>query len=128
MRDNRLVEQIALAVYIACFTVATALHATALIRGGWLPYTLAPAAMNWFWTLLTIADPAVVLLLLTDRRRTGLALALLIMLLDVAVNGYALFGLGYSEFSLSLLLQTAFLCFVLGSIGYLWKGQQVRRH
>ena len=121
LKGNSRVETVALAIYVLCFSVATMFHVLALVRGGWLPFTLAPAAMNWFWTLLTFADPAVLLLLITGRRRAGLALALLIMVLDVGVNSYALFGLGYSDFSMSLLLQTAFLGFVLGSIGFLWR-------
>jgi hypothetical protein len=113
-------ETIVLAIYVACFAVATAFHASDLIRWGWLPYTFAPAPLNLFWTLLTVADPAVILLLLAGWRRTGLALALAILVLDVAANGYALFGLGYQQFAMSLPLQAAALGFILGSIGFLW--------
>jgi hypothetical protein len=121
MRESSLVRKIALAVYMLCFTVAAAFHAIDVIRRGLLPYDFAPALLNWFWTLLTLADPAVVLLLLTGRRRTGLALAFVLMLLDVSANSYALLGLGYPEFAVSLMLQSAFLGFVLGSIGFLWR-------
>lgn len=76
--------------------------------------------MNVFWTALTVLDPAVVLALVFGWRRTGLALALAIMVADVAVNSYAFYGLGYSVFSSALQMQTAFGGFVLGSIAFLW--------
>jgi hypothetical protein len=115
--------KIAIAVYVLCFTAAAIFHATDLLRWGWLPYDFAPAPMNWFWTLLTLADPLVVVLLVTGRRRTGLGLALMIMVFDVAANGYALFGLGYTEFAASLVPHSAFLGFILGSIAFLWRGR-----
>jgi hypothetical protein len=122
-RPTSLVEKIVLALYVLCFTTAAAFHAIDLIRWGWLPYTFAPAILNWFWALLTVADPLAVLLLLTGRRRMGLCFALVVMILDVAANGYAFFGLGYREFAVALQLQAAFLGFILGSIGFLWKRQ-----
>ena len=116
----RLRDRVALGVYVACFSVATFNHAADLWQRGWLPYRFAPMPMNVFWTALTIVDPAVVLALLAGWRRTGLALALAIMVADVAVNSYALYGLGFAVFSPALQMQTAFGGFVLGSIWFLW--------
>ena len=109
-----------LAIYIACFAVATAFHALDLIRWGWLPYRFAPLPLNAFWTILVILDPAVIALLLLGKRRSALLLSCGIMIADVLVNSYALFGLGYSEFAVSLQLQGGFLGFVLGSLPFLW--------
>lgn len=110
----------AIVVYVACFSIATLNHAADVVRGGWLPYRFAPLPLNMFWTALTLLDPAVVLALLAGWRRVGLSLALAIMIVDVAANSYALYGLDYSGFSVSLQLQTAFLGFVVGTIAFLW--------
>ncbi len=42
------------------------------------------------------------------------------MVADVAVNSHACFVLGYSEFAPSLLMQSAFLGFVIGTMPLLW--------
>lgn len=110
-----------LAVYILAFGAAACFHALDLIRWGLFPYRFAPWPMNVFWTSLTLLDPLAIALLVTGRRRTGLVLASAIMIADVAVNSFAHFGLGYSDFTISLLLQTAFLGFVLGSLPFLWR-------
>jgi hypothetical protein len=76
--------------------------------------------LKLFWTLLVLLDPTVIALLLFQRLRSGLLLALAIMLADVAANSYAAFALHFRGFSTALLLQTLFLGFVLGSISFLW--------
>ena len=112
--------RIALAVYVLCFSIGTYTHLVTVWHHGWLPHPSAPIAMNIFWTALTVLDPAVVLALLSGWRRTGLALALGIMVADVAVNSFAFYGLGMSGFSAALQMQTAYGGFVLGSIAVLW--------
>lgn len=76
--------------------------------------------LNLFWTALILLDAAVVILLLLGHRRSGLVLALAIMVLDMAANSYVLFGLNIPFFAVPIQLQTAFLGFVLGSIAFLW--------
>lgn len=113
-------EATILAVYLAAFAIATASHASDLVRWGFLPYDFAPRPLNAFWTSLALLDPLVIGLLVSGRRRLGLALAASVMAADVAANSYALFTLGYGEFARSLGFQSMFLGFVLGSLPFLW--------
>ncbi len=116
VRKNRA----ALAVYFVCFAQGAVAHILDLAHRG-LPlfYYHGPLFIGVFWTALVVLDPAV-LLLLFKRRRVGLVAALGVMLLDVSVNGYAVFVLHDSGFTLALPLQCLFLGFVLGSFSFLW--------
>jgi hypothetical protein len=122
MVRSNLSERIALAVYSVCFLYGTLAHAIDIARGGWLPYRYAPFGANVFWSLLAILDPSVVILLIC-RRRFGLALAVIIMVLDAAVNSYAVYALPIDKVSrfLPLQLPTLFCGFVLGSVAFLWR-------
>ena len=113
-------HRLLLSVYVICFAIGTFTHAQHIWLYGFLPYRFAPLPTNIFWTALTLLDPLVILLILLRWRRLALALALAIMVCDVAINSYAIFGSGYGEFAPALTLQSAFLGFVLGSIGFLW--------
>lgn len=115
-----LAQAAALTLYLAAFAIAAAFHAWDLVRWGFLPYDFAPRPLNVFWTSLTLLDPLVIVLLATGRRRLGLGLAAAVMAADVAANGYAFFGLGFAEFGRSLMVQSAFFGFVLGSLPFLW--------
>jgi hypothetical protein len=124
-----LAEAAVLAIYLAAFAAAAFFHASDVVRWGLLPYDHAPRPINVFWTSLTLLDPLVIALLVTGRRRLGLALAALVMAADVAVNAYAFFALDFSASPGSLLLQSAFLGFVIGSLPFLWpeRAPQARR-
>lgn len=113
-------QRIALGVYITCFAIGTVTHARDFWALGLRPYEGAPIFLEAFWSSLVVLDPAVVALLLFGKRRAGLVLAAIIMLLDVAANSYASFVLAIDGFAFALPLQAAFLGFVLGSIGFLW--------
>jgi len=76
--------------------------------------------MNLFWNSLVLLDAAVVLLLLSGRRRASLALGLAIMVVDVAVNSYASLVLSSAGFQTALVVQAAFLGFLLGAAPFLW--------
>lgn len=76
--------------------------------------------MNVYWTALAVLDPLAAVLLIRARR-AGLALALAIMVSDVAVNSYALYGLGLPFAVWALQLQTLFFGFLLGAAGFLWE-------
>jgi len=115
-----LAQAAALAVYLAAFAVASFFHASDIVSWGLFPYDHAPRWINVFWTSLTLLDPLVIALLVAGRRRLGLALAALVMAADVTVNSYAFFVLDFSASPGSLLLQGAFLGFVLGSLPFLW--------
>ncbi|MGZ8286724.1 MAG: hypothetical protein ACXW27_13045 [Allosphingosinicella sp.] len=117
-----------LAVYLAAFGAASFFHASDIVRWGLLPYDHAPRPINVFWTSLTLLDPLVIVLLVTGRRRPGLALAALVMIADVAVNSYAFFVLDFWASPGSLLMQSAFLGFVLGSLPFLWPEREAGRN
>jgi hypothetical protein len=115
-----MVQQIALAVYIICFTIGTVSHALDFWVLELRPYSWGPPLLEAFWSSLVVLDPVAAALLLFGKRRAGLALAAIIMVCDVAANSYAFFVLGIEGFAVALPLQAAFLGFVLGSIGVLW--------
>ena len=120
-------QRIALAVYIACFAIGTVTHTRDFLALGMRPYHGAPIVLEAFWSSLLVLDLATAGLLLIDQRRWGLALAVVIMVCDVAGNSYAFFMLGIDGFAIALPLQAAFLGFVLGSIGFLWPTPEVTR-
>jgi hypothetical protein len=115
-----MVQRIALGVYVACFAIGTVSHALDFLLLGLRPYSWGPPMLEAFWSSLVVLDPIAAGLLLFGQRRAGLALAAIIMVCDVAANGYAFFVLGIEGFAIALPLQAAFLGFVLGSIGFLW--------
>ncbi|MGI9114390.1 MAG: hypothetical protein DLM52_08305 [Chthoniobacterales bacterium] len=78
--------------FSACFFAACLLHARDMWHHGWLPYHSAPLPLNCYWTALVILDFIAAVLLLT-RPRAGLAMALLVMGSDVALNVFARFDL-----------------------------------
>jgi len=117
-------RRIALAVYILCFAIGTVSHALDFLALGQRPYSWGPPLLEAFWSSLVVLDPIVAGLLLFGKRRTGLVLAAIIMVCDVAANSYAFFVLGIEGFAVALPLQAAFLGFVLGLIGFLWPAQE----
>lgn len=113
------VERLAIGVLVAGFAIGTTTHTVQLVTRGWVVFTAAPVWMNVYWTALTFLDPLAAVLLLRSRR-AGLVLALAIMLSDVAINSYALHGLGLHFAFWALQAQTLFLGFLLGVVGFLW--------
>jgi hypothetical protein len=111
--------RVALVIYSVCFAIGCSTHALDIVRGGWLPYRFAPIGINIFWSLLAVLDPLTVVLIVR-RRKWGLALAASIMVLDVAVNSYAVYALDVPLHFWPLQLQTLFCGFVLGSLPFLW--------
>ena len=101
-----------LIVFSICLAAACAVHGKDLWQHGWLPYHFAPLPLNAYWTSLTFFD-AVAAVLLLWRRRTGLALALLIITSDVAINLFARFYLRLHLRPLALTLQLLFLAVVV---------------
>jgi hypothetical protein len=109
-------------VYAACLVAGGLNHWRDIWRGGWLPYRASPLSMNWYWSSLAAID-FIAAILLFVRPRAGALLTLVIIVSDVGVNSYAVYGLGYNSWLsfLSLQLQTAFLGFVLGSFLIIWR-------
>lgn len=115
------VQRIFLTFYVVCFAIGGINHGRDFLAYGPRPYSWGPPLLEAFWTALIFLDSAVVILLLRGERRAGLALAAVVMILDVAANSYAAFVLAVPGFGVALPLQSAFLGFVLGSIVFLWR-------
>jgi hypothetical protein len=86
-------------------------------RHGWLPYRFAPLPLNIYWTALTLLDALGAVLLLV-RPRAGLALALLIISSDVALNLFARFYLRLQLEAVALSLQIVFSIAILAATFY----------
>lgn len=114
------IERIVVGVLVAGFAIGTVTHTLHLINVGWVVFDAAPTWMNVYWTALTGLDPLAAVLLLY-RRPVGLALGAAIILSDVGINSYALYGLALPFGFLSLQLQTLFCGFLLGAAGFLWE-------
>lgn len=113
------VERIVVGTLIVGFVIGTSTHMLQIVNRGWVVFVAAPIWMNLYWTSLSFLDPLAAMLLLRARR-AGLVLALAIMLSDVAVNTYALYGLDLPFALWALQLQTLFCGFLLGAAWYLW--------
>lgn len=119
-RHESLRVRVALACYVICFTIGVLSHGHDFLTYGWRPYRWGSIPLEMFWTSLILLDVSVVALLLIGRRRSGLLAAFTIMILDVAANSYALFGMGIEAFARNLVMQSAFFGFVVGSIAFVW--------
>jgi hypothetical protein len=115
------VERLVVGVLIVGFVIGTSTHMLQIVNRGWVVFAAAPIWMNVYWTSLTFLDPFAAFLLLRARR-AGLMLAVTIMLSDVAVNTYALYGLSLPFAVWALQLQTVFCGVLLGAAGFLWRG------
>jgi hypothetical protein len=96
-----------LIVFSLCFAAACAIHVTDLWQHGWLAYRFAPLPLNAYWTALIFLDPFAGVLLLWQPR-IGLALALLIVASDVALDLFARFYLRLHLRPVALALQLLF--------------------
>ena len=94
-------------VFAVCLALASIVHINDLWQHGWLPYRFAPLPLNVYWTALVFLD-ALAALLLVVRPREGLALTLLVIVSDVALNLLACFYLGLRLQTFALSLQVLF--------------------
>jgi hypothetical protein len=115
---SRIVSVI-IVIYALCLLSGTSTHAYQISVEGWLPYKAVPVPLNVYWTWLVVADFIAVVLLFW-RPRLGIALTLLIMISDVSINSYALYGLNLIQYPFALELQALFLGFVVGSAPFVW--------
>ncbi|MCU1404196.1 MAG: hypothetical protein JWQ43_499 [Glaciihabitans sp.] len=74
-----------LGVYIGAFLVGTTTHIIDLAVLGRDVYGTAPAAFQVFFVALTLLDPLIAILL-SRLHRSGLALAVAVMVIDVTAN------------------------------------------
>ena len=107
-------------IWTICFLVGASTHAVDIGYYGWLPYTFMPLPFNIYWTLLLPLD-LLAATLLWIWRKAAIVLAILIMVSDVAVNCYAAFWVMDDWPIAPLVIQTAFLLFVLATAPRLWR-------
>ncbi|WP_345215563.1 hypothetical protein [Georgenia halophila] len=101
-------------VWIVGFLIGTTTHILDLVAGGLGTYAEVPTPLRLFWVSLTVIDP-VTAALLALRRRAGIVLALIVILVDIAVNwtvfatvgGHPLFGVVNQTLFAAILLVTA---------------------
>jgi hypothetical protein len=101
-------------IWTLCFTIGAFNHARDIWSFGWLPYISAPRPVNIYWTLLLPLD-VLAALLIWLKPQAGAWLGLAIMLSDVAINCWMVFGIDYGPVGFALVMQTAFLLFVLAT-------------
>ena len=77
--------RITLGVYVGAFLVGTVSHIVDFALQGADVYATAPPALRLFFVALVVIDPVVVVLLLR-LRRSGLLLAVAVIVADVAAN------------------------------------------
>ncbi len=115
-------------VYLLGFLVGVVSHLYDIYIHGFLGYTFAPFLLNVYWTLLTLFDAAVIILLLT-KFRTGVILAIVVMVTDILVN--LGFGIYYyfitNKFIMwGLLTQIPFGVFIYVTAKYLLRKQTLK--
>jgi hypothetical protein len=110
-----------LILFATCMMIGGTNHALDIARGGLLPYRGVPMPLNAFWTLLCPLDFAAALLLWRCRN-WGIVLALVIIVTDVAVNSWVLYGSGLIVPSFEpLQVQTLVLGFMSGAAAFVWR-------
>ena len=106
-------------LWIAGFAIGTTTHVLDIVLGGAEVYDGFPTVVKVFWLSLTIVDPVVIILLVVAPR-SGIVLALAVILVDIAVNwmvfttigGLSLFG---------VMCQTSFAVLLVVTADRLWK-------
>ena len=109
------------AIYVLCFGLGTLSHGRDFLLNGLRPYAAAPLPFEAFWSSLIFIDIVVIGFLCSRNMRFGVVLALAIMLADVAINTYATMMLGIDILVGPLVLQSVFLGFMVGTIGFVLK-------
>ncbi len=87
-----------------------------------MPYNSSPLPFNVYWTSLTFFDPLAIILLFYFPY-AGMALAVFIMLSDIAVNLYVTYIFEHSDIfsSWRLEIQILFGLFVFITVPVAWK-------
>jgi len=110
-------------IYIFGFSYGTINHVIDIHRDGLLGYDYVPFVINIYWTTLTVLDPLAIILLLFFPF-PGMALSVLIMITDLAVNISVTLYYFFHTSALSdgrLFLQIAFGLFVFFTVPLAWK-------
>ena len=107
-----------LVLWIAGFLVGTTTHVIDLVVGGENAYDGFPLGTRVFWMSLTVLDP-ITAVLLARRRRAGIVLALVVILVDVAVNWTVFATIGIPLFG--VVNQTLFAILLVSTAPMLWR-------
>lgn len=78
--------------YVLLLAFGTVVHVVQLAVGGLDPYPGLPAWLRLYFVSLTLADPLAAVLL-WQRRRSGVVLAVAVFVTDAAANGWANYAL-----------------------------------
>lgn len=78
--------------YVLLLAFGTAVHVVQLVVGGSDPYPGLPVWLVGYFIGLTVADPLAAVLL-WQRRRSGVVLAVAVFVTDAAANGWANYAL-----------------------------------
>lgn len=121
-RYYRLTWKVVLVLYLAAYCVAASTHLLDLLTMGMYRVEGIPNWINYFWLALTFADPFAVLALLCSVP-AGIAVMLVIIYADVAINAYVSLSLAGPAALLSFffLCQAGFLLFISATLTPLLK-------
>ncbi|AXE39598.1 hypothetical protein [Acidipropionibacterium virtanenii] len=117
--------RIVLVIWIAGFLVGTASHVLDLVAGGLNTYAQFPTGLRIYWVCLTILDPLTITLLVL-RRRTGIVLALAVILSDISVN-WAVYLFVSGNPLWGVVNQTVFAAILVSTVPALWRRFRVGR-
>lgn len=124
IKKNRWFDSMILVIFISAFAVATCNHIMDLITGGLFPYAKKweiPESFNIYWTSLTLLDPLAITTVIINVR-LGYIIAITIMISNVPINFYATINFWSVPVhkNVFLLMQTAFLIFLLSTVFRVW--------
>ena len=107
----------------ACFIGASFNHTRDMVLGGVFPYRSVPFFFNAFWTSLALIDLGVPLAFLCGKPKLALALAVVIMTIDVVVNTVfaAMYRNNIYVDNIDLIAQTAFFITLLIVAPIAWR-------
>lgn len=113
--------------YIIGFTIGTISHSIDILKMGFLGYKFALFLINAFWTSLVFLDPLVIILLFL-KFKTSIALAVLVMILDILIN--LIFGLNTLNYPilLGLITQVPFGIFVFFTANDLFRSRSLKEY
>ena len=95
----------------AGFLLGAMSHARDIATHGWLPYEFMPLPFNAYWTALLPLD-LVAAALVWWRERVAIWLGTAIMASNLAINGWTIWGAGYTQLIGSVMVQAGFASFV----------------
>ena len=109
-------------IYMLGFLAGTVSHIIDIWHGGFMPYNSSPLLLNVYWTSLTFFDPLAIFLLFYFPY-AGMALAVFIMISDIAVNLYVTYVFNHGDIFSSWILvsQILFGLFVFITVPVAWK-------